>query len=61
MSEVNCFFKHKPAHNRLCTSASACECCVWNLSNGEMERRKRKIRNLGLTQRKDGLFGLMLR
>lgn len=62
MSEVNCFFERVPnIHDHHCQTTSDCFRCVWNRSNGENERRKRNIRNFGLTQRKDGLFGLVIR
>ena len=62
MGEVNCLFKRVPnIHDRHCQTAYDCERCIWNLSSGESERRKRKIKNFGLTRRKDGLLGLVLR
>ena len=62
MSELSCLFKCKPtAYDKICPQVSDCSRCAWNISNGENERRKLQIRLYGLTQRNDGLRGLVIR
>lgn len=62
MDEVNCLFKRVPdIHDHHCKTAADCFHCVWDLASGKNERRKRQIRNSGLTRRGDGLFGLVIR
>ena len=61
MGEVNCFFKRVPnRHDRHCQTTSDRFRCVWNLNSGENERRKPQIKLCGLTQREDGLRGLVI-
>lgn len=57
----NCIFRRKPtADSPYCPLKSNCSRCVWNLDSGENERRKKLIKYNGLTQRDDGLRGLVI-
>ena len=61
MDELNCLFKRKPtANGKHCNLTADCIRCAWNLNSGENERRKLQIKLYGLTQREDGLRGLVL-
>ena len=62
MDGMNCLFKRDPA---VCghrfPSVADCANCVWNQNSGENEKRKMQIKLYGLTQREDGLCGLVIR
>ena len=61
MDELNCLFKRKPtANGKHCNLTADCTRCAWNQSSGENGKRKRQIRNIGLTRREDGLWGLAI-
>lgn len=58
----NCVFERDiKKRNVYCPPTSNCQKCVWNVNSGENERRKMQIKYNGLTQREDGLRGLMIR
>ena len=62
MDELNCLFKYKPtANSKHCNLTADCTRCAWNFNDRENELRKLQIKLYGLTQREDGLRGLVLR
>ena len=62
MDGMNCLFKRDPAVCRhRFPSVADCANFVWNQNSGENEKRKLQIKLYGLTQREDGLHGLVIR